>query len=270
MPTNHNLDADSPLACLLVGQPTLRRTMKLAVLAALEQRVALRHTMPPMTSQEPAATSPATSGSPAGPTPLFSDDATALIHTTACGYPPRRQQPRAPGPRRHLHRREGHRRRAGRPLRRYRSHRHITRHLHPQPPAPCRPKPRSHPGYGALTPPHIGTANAVFIGIFSDAQQVAGLGGRFQRLAEPVFQPGGALEVVPDLHPVDRGDPGGAGLPGPGRGVGGLRLLGFKPATGLQRVARTLSRTLGESADVPCKRSTCASQASGPPLARTE
>ena len=35
MLTNHNLDADSPLACLLVGQPTLRRAMKLAVLAAL-------------------------------------------------------------------------------------------------------------------------------------------------------------------------------------------------------------------------------------------
>ncbi len=35
MLSNHNLDADSPLACLLVGQPTLRRTMKLAVLAAL-------------------------------------------------------------------------------------------------------------------------------------------------------------------------------------------------------------------------------------------
>ena len=45
MLTNHNLDADSPLACLLVGQPTLRRTMKLAVLAALEQRVALRYAM---------------------------------------------------------------------------------------------------------------------------------------------------------------------------------------------------------------------------------
>ena len=30
MLTNHNLDADSPLAALLVGQPTLRRTMKLA------------------------------------------------------------------------------------------------------------------------------------------------------------------------------------------------------------------------------------------------
>ena len=52
MLTNHNLDADSPLACLLIGQPTLRRTMKLAVLAALEQRTALRYAMPPMTSQE--------------------------------------------------------------------------------------------------------------------------------------------------------------------------------------------------------------------------
>ena len=45
MLTNHNLDADSPLACLLIGQPTLRRTMKLAVLAALEQRTALRYAM---------------------------------------------------------------------------------------------------------------------------------------------------------------------------------------------------------------------------------
>ena len=29
MLTSHNLDADSPLACLLIGQPTLRRTIKL-------------------------------------------------------------------------------------------------------------------------------------------------------------------------------------------------------------------------------------------------
>jgi type II secretory pathway predicted ATPase ExeA len=49
MLTNHAMDAELPLACLLVGQPHLRRTMKLAVLAALEQRTALRYTMPPMT-----------------------------------------------------------------------------------------------------------------------------------------------------------------------------------------------------------------------------
>ena len=87
MLTNHNLDADSPLATLLVGQPTLRRTMKLAVLAALEQRVALRYTMPPMTSGETASyishhlTLAGRSG------PLFSDDATALIHATSRGLP---------------------------------------------------------------------------------------------------------------------------------------------------------------------------------------
>ena len=61
--------------------------------------------------------------------------------------------------------------------------------------------------------------------------EVAGLGGRFQRLAELVLQPGGALDVVAHLHPVDRGDPGGAGLPGPGRGVGGLRRARL-PASG--------------------------------------
>ena len=35
MPTNHDMDSRTPFATVLVGQPTLRRTMKLAVLAAL-------------------------------------------------------------------------------------------------------------------------------------------------------------------------------------------------------------------------------------------
>src|SRR6476620_5593615 len=48
--TNHDLDASSPFACLLVGQPTLRRRMKLGVLAALDQRIGLRYAMPPMTA----------------------------------------------------------------------------------------------------------------------------------------------------------------------------------------------------------------------------
>jgi hypothetical protein len=41
-----------PFACLLVGQPTLRRRMKLGVLAALDQRIGLRYAMPPMIGQE--------------------------------------------------------------------------------------------------------------------------------------------------------------------------------------------------------------------------
>ena len=87
MLTNHNLDADSPLACLLVGQPTLRRTMKLAVLAALEQRVALRYAMPPMTSQETASYITHHVKLAGRSDALFSDDAVALIHTTGRGYP---------------------------------------------------------------------------------------------------------------------------------------------------------------------------------------
>jgi type II secretory pathway predicted ATPase ExeA len=87
MLTNHNLDASSPLACLLVGQPTLRRTMKLAVLAAFEQRVALRYTMPPMTSPETSSYITHHLKLAGRSDTLFSDDAGALIHTTARGYP---------------------------------------------------------------------------------------------------------------------------------------------------------------------------------------
>ena len=87
MLTNHNLDADSPLACLLIGQPTLRRTMKLAVLAALEQRVALRYTMPPMTSAETTSYISHHLKLAGRSDTLFSDDAVAIIHETARGYP---------------------------------------------------------------------------------------------------------------------------------------------------------------------------------------
>jgi hypothetical protein len=52
MLTNHDMDSTSPFACLLVGQPTLRRRMKLGVLAALDQRIGLRYAMPPMTAEE--------------------------------------------------------------------------------------------------------------------------------------------------------------------------------------------------------------------------
>ena len=87
MLTNTAMDQDSPLSCLLVGQPTLRRTMKLAVLAALEQRVALRYAMPPMTSTETTSYITHHIKLAGRADTLFSDDAVALIHTTARGYP---------------------------------------------------------------------------------------------------------------------------------------------------------------------------------------
>ncbi|WP_405736347.1 hypothetical protein OG607_44670 [Streptomyces sp. NBC_01537] len=81
------LDEAHLLSCLLVGQPTLRRTMKLAVLAALEQRTALRYTMPGMTSTETASYIKHHLGL-AGPSDqLFTDDAVTLIHTTSRGFP---------------------------------------------------------------------------------------------------------------------------------------------------------------------------------------
>jgi type II secretory pathway predicted ATPase ExeA len=87
MLTNQGMDQDSPLACLLVGQPTLRRTMKLAVLAALEQRTALRYTMPGMTSAESTSYVKHHLNLVGRPDQLFTEDAMTLIHTTARGYP---------------------------------------------------------------------------------------------------------------------------------------------------------------------------------------
>jgi AAA domain len=55
MVTNHDLDSGCPLACLLIGQPTLRRRIKLGILAALDQRIAVRYTMPGMTPDETAS-----------------------------------------------------------------------------------------------------------------------------------------------------------------------------------------------------------------------
>lgn len=87
MLTNHSMDQDSPLACLLVGQPTLRRTMKLAVLAALEQRTGLRYTMPGMTAAETASYIKHHLGLAGRADALFTDDAIDLIHSTARGFP---------------------------------------------------------------------------------------------------------------------------------------------------------------------------------------
>ena len=52
--TSTDMDAASPLACLLIGQPTLRRMLRLGVLAALDQRIGLRYAMPAMTAEQTA------------------------------------------------------------------------------------------------------------------------------------------------------------------------------------------------------------------------
>ena len=87
MLTNHDMDSTSPFACLLVGQPTLRRRMKLGVLAALDQRIGLRYAMPPMTAAETGSYLRHHLALAGRSDTLFSDDATALIHQTSRGYP---------------------------------------------------------------------------------------------------------------------------------------------------------------------------------------
>ena len=87
MLSNDQMDAASPLACLLIGQPTLRRTMKLAVLVALEQRTALRYAMPGMTAAETSSYVTHHLKLAGRADPLFSDDAITVIHDAARGLP---------------------------------------------------------------------------------------------------------------------------------------------------------------------------------------
>jgi type II secretory pathway predicted ATPase ExeA len=85
--TNTEMDASSPFALILAGQPTLRRRIKLGAFAALDQRIALRYTL---TGMDPTETSDYIThhlGLAGRTDRLFSDDATALIHQVARGLP---------------------------------------------------------------------------------------------------------------------------------------------------------------------------------------
>ena len=89
MLTNSDLDSRSPLTILLIGQPTLRRRLRVGDMAALDQRIALRYHIP-----APALTAEEASGylrahlSQAGRSDtLFSDDAVRAIHGQARGLP---------------------------------------------------------------------------------------------------------------------------------------------------------------------------------------
>jgi type II secretory pathway predicted ATPase ExeA len=85
--TNADMDSRSPFACLLVGQPTLRRRIKLGTFAALDQRIALRYAMTGMDTAE-TKTYLAHHLNLVGRTDsLYSDDAIALIHQVSRGLP---------------------------------------------------------------------------------------------------------------------------------------------------------------------------------------
>src|SRR5215468_346549 len=85
--TNADMDSHSPFAALLVGQPTLRRRIKLGTFAALDQRIALRYAMTGMTDTETRTYISHHLKLAGRGDPLFSDDATALIHQVSRGLP---------------------------------------------------------------------------------------------------------------------------------------------------------------------------------------
>ena len=86
-PDQREMDAASPLACLLIGQPTLRRMLRLGVLAALDQRIGLRYAMPAMTPAQTADYITHHLKLAGRSDTIFSDDAMTLVHDAARGLP---------------------------------------------------------------------------------------------------------------------------------------------------------------------------------------
>ncbi len=86
--TSYDLDTSTCFAGLLIGQPALRARLRLGVLAALDQRIAIRAHLDGMTREETASyISHHLALAGRGSDTLFSDDAITLIHDTSRGLP---------------------------------------------------------------------------------------------------------------------------------------------------------------------------------------
>lgn len=85
--TSLDMDADSPLALLLVGQPTLRRMLRRGSFAALDQRIAVRYHLDPLGTDQAAAYITHHLALAGRSDALFADDALASICQAARGLP---------------------------------------------------------------------------------------------------------------------------------------------------------------------------------------
>jgi len=85
--TNTEMDSESPLAVLLIGQPTLRRRIKLGVFAALDQRITTRCHIDGMNLPDTKTYISHRLRLAGRSEPLFSDSAIALIHKHSRGRP---------------------------------------------------------------------------------------------------------------------------------------------------------------------------------------
>lgn len=84
---NSDMDQTAPFTLLLLGQPTLRRRLRLGAFAALDQRVGLRYTIPGLEVGETASYVAHHLKLAGRSDTLFSDDAVALIHQVSRGLP---------------------------------------------------------------------------------------------------------------------------------------------------------------------------------------
>ena len=87
MLTNTAMDTGADFALILLGQPTLRRRLKLGVLSALDQRVTTRYTIEGMTRDETTSYIKTHLAWAGRTNTLFADDAIGEIWQTSRGYP---------------------------------------------------------------------------------------------------------------------------------------------------------------------------------------
>jgi type II secretory pathway predicted ATPase ExeA len=85
--TNHDLDTGAPFATILLGQPDLAAKMRHGVMAALDQRVTVRHHMTGMSADETAQYIHHHLSLAGRSDSLFNDDAITLIHANSRGKP---------------------------------------------------------------------------------------------------------------------------------------------------------------------------------------
>jgi len=84
---NARMDSHSPFALVIAGQPTLRRRLRLASFAALDQRIGLRYHIDGLDLAETAGYVKHHLSLAGRSDPMFSDDALSLIHQTSRGMP---------------------------------------------------------------------------------------------------------------------------------------------------------------------------------------
>jgi type II secretory pathway predicted ATPase ExeA len=85
--SNAGMDRTAPFCLLLLGQPTLRRRLRLGSFAALDQRIGLRYTIAGLDHAETGSYIGHHLALAGRSDTLFSDDAVSLIHGVSRGLP---------------------------------------------------------------------------------------------------------------------------------------------------------------------------------------